>query len=635
MNPPADPLRPEEPSPRKPTNGLGRSVHVEGDLIDDFCLIRKVGVGAFAQVFLARQISMQRLVALKISAERSNEPETLAQLDHPNIVRVFDQRFCESHQVWLLYMQFAPGGTLREVIEKVQRTPASNRDGKILIDSVDRALNEWGYPPIDSERLRRYLTASSWAEVVCHIGIQLANALKYSHQRDILHRDVKPANVLLTHDCVAKLADFNCSSASSLQNNEAESFLGGSLGYMSPEQIDALNPEVATNSNSLDGRADLYSLSALLWELLYGERPFRENGLSSNRTRMLAQLAENRRNAQPSPPFEDKDRIRISLTKVLLTGLKPDRNDRPIDGALFARELWLCMKPQSRALLQIHCSGWRSIVRHHPMFMSVLVVLIPNGLAGFFNYTYNRSQIVLKGDDALNAFQQVSTVLNILYFSLGAIIANWVVGPVASSVSATTKFPSIDSQKLEAIRIQSLRLGSVSSIIGVALWVSSGVVFPLSLQWMVPHVTFDYTHFIASMTICGLIAAAYPYFGLTFLVSRVFYPALLKDAAGTERDAGKLEELEDQLSVPLFIAAIVPMASLLVVSLLRIQSRYVSLSLILSGVVGLVVVYLLYCKIRKDIHALLVTIRISEEVASDTRSTTLRHSTVGHHKTFN
>ncbi len=633
MNPDSNPFKPEEQHPRTSNKGHVPLALGEGDSIDDFQLVRKVGVGAFAQVFLARQISMQRLVALKVSTERSNEPEALAQLDHPNIVRVFDQRFCDAHQVWLLYMQFASGGTLREVIETVRKTSASDRDGRIIIDSVDRSLNQCGYPPIDSERRRRYYTASSWVAVVCHVGIQLAKALNYSHQQGILHRDVKPANVLLTHDCVAKLADFNCSFASNLQNNNAEGFLGGSIGYMSPEQLDALNPEVPFSADALDGRADLYSLSALLWELLYGERPFREDGLSSNRARMLSQIADNRRRVQPTPPIEDKDRSRISLTNVLLAGLKPDRNDRPIDGALFARELWLCVKPQSQALLQLSSSGWRSIVRRHPMLMSVLIVLVPNGLAGFFNYTYNRSQIVMKGDDALNAFQQVSTVLNIVYFSLGAILANWLVGPVATAVRATAKPPAISSPNSEELRIQSLQLGSLASIIGVALWLSSGVIFPLSLQWMVPNVAFDYTHFIGSMTICGLIAAAYPYFGLTFLVSRVFYPALLKGSSGTERDAMKLESLDDQLSIPLFIAAIVPMASLLVVSLLRIQSRYVSLSLILSGVVGLVVVYLLYRKIRQDIHSLLVTIRIAEEVAADTRSTTIGHSAIGLHAT--
>ena len=84
-----------------------------GDRIDDFELIARLGEGAFAHVFLARQISMQRLVAVKISADHGMEPQTLAQLDHDHIVRVYDQRTVADSGLRLLYMQYVAGGTLR------------------------------------------------------------------------------------------------------------------------------------------------------------------------------------------------------------------------------------------------------------------------------------------------------------------------------------------------------------------------------------------------------------------------------------------------------------------------------------------------------------------------------------------
>ncbi len=92
-----------------------------GEKVDDFELLTLLGKGAFAQVFLARQVSLERLVALKISSVRGNEPKTLAQLDHPHIVRVFDQRQNREPSVHLLYMEVVPGGTLLEVIERVRR----------------------------------------------------------------------------------------------------------------------------------------------------------------------------------------------------------------------------------------------------------------------------------------------------------------------------------------------------------------------------------------------------------------------------------------------------------------------------------------------------------------------------------
>ena len=97
-----------------------------GERLDDFDLLVLLGKGAFASVFLARQNSMQRLVALKISADSGNEPQTLAQLDHEHIVRVFDQRMLADRGLRLLYMQYVTGGTLQGVVEVVRRTPLPN-----------------------------------------------------------------------------------------------------------------------------------------------------------------------------------------------------------------------------------------------------------------------------------------------------------------------------------------------------------------------------------------------------------------------------------------------------------------------------------------------------------------------------
>ena len=88
-----------------------------GQRLDDFDLLIELGSGAFARVFLARQLSLQQLVAVKISANRGNEPQTLAQLDHDYIVRVFDQRILPDRDWRLLYMQYLPGGTLLDLVQ--------------------------------------------------------------------------------------------------------------------------------------------------------------------------------------------------------------------------------------------------------------------------------------------------------------------------------------------------------------------------------------------------------------------------------------------------------------------------------------------------------------------------------------
>ena len=93
-----------------------------GQTVDDFLVLQTLGSGAFAYVYLAQQQSMQRLVALKVSRGTGAEPQALAQLDHPNIVRVFDQRFLPESGLHLMYMQYQPGGTLSDVIRSIRES---------------------------------------------------------------------------------------------------------------------------------------------------------------------------------------------------------------------------------------------------------------------------------------------------------------------------------------------------------------------------------------------------------------------------------------------------------------------------------------------------------------------------------
>ena len=131
-------------SPQLSTSVVGAARFEEigvGETLDDFDLLTRLGRGAFATVFLARQQSMQRFVALKVSADRGNEPQTMALLDHPHIVRVFDQRRLPDRRIRLLYMQYVPGGTLQSVVDAIKRLPPSMRTGVRLLEVIDQALS--------------------------------------------------------------------------------------------------------------------------------------------------------------------------------------------------------------------------------------------------------------------------------------------------------------------------------------------------------------------------------------------------------------------------------------------------------------------------------------------------------------
>src|SRR4029079_6083004 len=176
----------------------------------------------------------------------------------------------------------------------------------------------------DSSPWKRRLAAAPWPETVCRLGIQLANALDHAHRQGALRRDVKPANVLLSADGSPKLADFNISFCSQLDGASPAASFGGSLAYMSPAQIESCNPAHDRKPEDLDGRSDLYALAVVLWELLFGERPFGEDDMELGWTAMLTAMADRRHGEKPVAPSGTRDAVTTRLERVLRKALSPD-----------------------------------------------------------------------------------------------------------------------------------------------------------------------------------------------------------------------------------------------------------------------------------------------------------------------
>ncbi|MBI3465137.1 MAG: serine/threonine protein kinase, partial [Planctomycetes bacterium] len=453
-----------------------------GQQIDDFDLLTLLGQGAFGQVFLARQRSMQRLVALKISADRGNEPQTMAQLDHPQIVRVYDQRVLPERGQRLLYMQYIPGGTLQAVIEWVRRTPPADRSGMTLMAAVDQALREAGQePPADSRTRQRY-----------------------AHKRGVLHRDIKPANVLVAGDCSPLLADFNISYSSKVEGATPAAYFGGSLAYMSPEQLEAYDPRHARRAEDLDGRSDIFSLGVLLWELLTGRRPFEDDSLDQGWSRVIDSMIDRRR--------AGIDRERMAqfpaeappeLERILRQCLAPDPDQRFASADDLARQLELCLQPQVQRLLRPAAGGWRRQACRSPWPTAILLGVAPNALASGFNIRYNWTEIIRDlNTPAQEVFQNIQlAVVNVTAYSIGitlAVVAAW---PVLNAIRALSRGRQIERVRLPWLRNRCLWLGDYVAWIGIALWSVTGAVFPIWLQAGTPNAQLKphhYVHFITS-----------------------------------------------------------------------------------------------------------------------------------------
>ena len=197
---------------------------------------RALGSGGMGEVFLARDRVLGRDVALKVLrtqyagdrefAERfRREAQSAASLSHPNIVQVYDRGETEDGASYIA-MEYVPGGTLKEKI--VAEGPLGAREAAAL-------------------------------------GAQVAEALGAAHERGMVHRDIKPQNVLLTGRGEAKVADFGIARAGSSVTISRTGSVMGTAGYMSPEQ--ALGKPATPKS-------DLYSLGVVLYEVLTGKLPF-------------------------------------------------------------------------------------------------------------------------------------------------------------------------------------------------------------------------------------------------------------------------------------------------------------------------------------------------------------------------
>ncbi len=242
-----------------------------GDLFSTFRLRSVLGQGGSARVYLAMdELLGDRQVALKVSADRSDEPTIQGRLDHAHIVPVLSVYTDMQTGLRGLSMPYREGLPLDRAIKKIN--PASRPKHASAIRDAIRP--EPGAAASGAEECNGWVgfpSRGTYAEGVAWVVSVIARALAYAHGKDVLHRDVKPANLLLTHREGPQLLDFNLAHSTQLVERAEEALRGGTLPYMAPEQLDAFrDPEMW---KGVGAAADIYSLGLLLREMLTGKKP--------------------------------------------------------------------------------------------------------------------------------------------------------------------------------------------------------------------------------------------------------------------------------------------------------------------------------------------------------------------------
>ena len=244
-----------------------------GETLSGFRLIWELGRGAAGKVFLAAQPSLaDRPVVLKITRLGRDEHLSLARLQHMYIVPLYSAHVLEGRGLQVLCMPFLGGATLTQVLDVVKEIPVPERTGKNLTEALDQIERRLPVASAAEGPFRDFLARSSYVAAICSIGACLADGLQYAHDRDVVHMDIKPSNVLLADDGQPMLLDFHLARKSVRPGGSAPTWMGGTPEHMAPEQVLAVEcvRQGRTIAAAVDGRADLYSLGLLLYEALGG-----------------------------------------------------------------------------------------------------------------------------------------------------------------------------------------------------------------------------------------------------------------------------------------------------------------------------------------------------------------------------
>jgi serine/threonine protein kinase len=340
------------------------SEHVEpqfpavGERVGDFALTSELARGSRGRVFLAVQTALaDRPVVLKLTALDGTEHVSLARLQHTNIVPLYSVSDDLRRGIRALCMPFFGRATLASLLAELTQVPLAQRSGRDIVDAMDRMHDPSS--PAPASAARQMLASVSYVQAMCWITACLADALQFAHERELVHLDLKPSNVLLATDGQPMLLDFHLAREPIRAGGPAPESFGGTPPYMPPEQLAAMQ---ALRSGkpievNVDGRADVYALGAILYEALGGRLPVAMDSppltrLNPHVSRGLSDILDK--------CLADRADARYAEAQGLADDLRRHLTDQPLSG-VSNQSLW---------------ERWRKWRRRRPATLRTLVMLL-------------------------------------------------------------------------------------------------------------------------------------------------------------------------------------------------------------------------------------------------------------------
>ncbi|MFO0804425.1 MAG: serine/threonine-protein kinase [Gemmataceae bacterium] len=385
------------------------------DRLGDFHIVRELGRGGMGVVYEAVQESLGRRVALKVLASHAQldperrerfirEAKAAARLHHTNIVPVFGVG--EQDGLPYYVMQLIPGHGLNTLINRWKdlaqgetRLQARRGDSTVVANGKAKRKSE---PKPAAPQPANAPAPGDW-NLIARIGLQTAQALHYAHQKGVLHRDVKPANLLLDDRGEVWVVDFGLAKLANHRGLTATGHILGTLHYLAPECL----------SGKADARSDVYGLGATLYELLTLAAPFD----AESPAQIMKMIAD----ANVVPPRRLNPHIPRDLETIVLKAIDRDPARRYATARAMANDLdaFLDDRPIRARRESAPERAWRW-ARHHPAVASlscctVAALMLAAGL-GWSGYVKTKAALAAeakKNDEVVAASAKLRANLSL------------------------------------------------------------------------------------------------------------------------------------------------------------------------------------------------------------------------------